>query len=535
MSRNVSRPSKRWNLSRARRPFGRSSATEPNGGRQEECAGVSSWRPRATATAPSGFSRLRSTVDVGTTVNPLDHDEAALLSVAHELPDSAIGVPRLISGLLALRLPYEHLIDEGIKTFVVIPRPRAPAASEGCDTRRVEPTVERDLRPFVAIGWIVALAASQAWLSWETGIRHLFAHDVVSYEAIAEAAPGLPSSSMPTQHAQRFPAHWLIGTIASATSTNLHDVYRVASVLCLLGVLLVMYCAFVRLGLGPRPLVIVFGLMATSVYPMRYLLAAPGMISDAVFLLGFSLLLLGFTDRRTSLVVVGILVATLGRQTAVPLGIVAAITIFFTWERQRRRTTSAVVLVACLGVSIAEWLVARSFATPGTADFRTSTLFGSLGHPIRLVVHGGIVGGDARAVLGILIPLAVIAGAWLRGRRPPGVPTLLTAAVLVQPFLLSPTWLVNNQPRLAALAVPGLALIAAEQLRNLPLANATVSVISAAMLIASFHARYSNVGLPNATVWATIVFIAALSITLAISWSRLVAPTRNGQKQASKA
>jgi hypothetical protein len=373
-----------------------------------------------------------------------------------------------------------------------------------------------ELRPFVLVGWIVLVLASQAWPTWGTGIRQLFASDVVSYEAIANAAPELPSASIAAQHAQRFPVHWLVGTIASTAAVNLHVVYRLASVLCLLGVLLVMFRIFVAIGLGVPAFTIASGLVVTSVYAMRYLLAAPGMLSDAVFLLGFSLLLLGFTRQSRWLVVVGISVAASGRQTAIPLGIVAALAILFTWEGRRRRTSAFLVLAACLGIYLAEWLVARTFSTPGSAGLRTSTLIGPLGHPVRLLLHGGIVGADARGVLGVLIPLAVIAGAWLRGRRPAGIPTLLTASVLVQPFLLSPAWVGKNEPRLASLALPGLALIAAEQLRDLWLSPTTVAVVSAAILIASFHPRFSDVGTPDTAVWAVLDVAAAAVITLAI-------------------
>lgn len=377
-------------------------------------------------------------------------------------------------------------------------------------------------------GWIALVLASQAWPSWGTGIRQLFAADVVEYEAIAKAAPGLPTTWLGAVHAQRFPVHWLVGTIAWASGANLHAVYRVGSVLCLLGVLLVMSRMFVRLGLGSGAFAIAIGLVATSVYSMRYLLAAPGMLADAIFLLGFALLLLGFTESSAWLVVVGIAVATLGRQTALPLAIVAAAAIFFTWdERRRRRTLPLLVLAACFGVYLAERLVAQGFSAPGSVGgLGTTTLLGSLGHPVRLLLHGGIVGAYARAVLGVLVPLAVIAGAWVRGRRPAGMPTLLTAAVLAQPLLLSPAWIPNNQQRLAALAVPGLALIAAGQLRDLPLPTATVVGVSAAMLIASLHPRYSDVGIPGTAVWGALDAAAAISIALALGWQGLVSEMR---------
>jgi hypothetical protein len=389
---------------------------------------------------------------------------------------------------------------------------------------------ERDIRLLITAAWIAVVVATQAWPSWETGIRQLFASDVASYERIAAAAPGLPSSSLATQHAQRFPAHWVTGTVASVTDANLHDVYRVASVLCLLAVVLVMYRVFANMVLGACAFAISMGLVVASVYSMRYLLAAPGMLSDAVFLLGFALLLLAFVDHSTGQAVVGVAVATLGRQTAVPLGVVAAIAILFVWE-QRRRSSAILVLSTCLGIFVTEWLVARSFSTPGSAGVETSTLLGSLGHPVRLLVKGGIVRGDARAVLGVLVPLGVIAGAWLRGKRPEPVPSLLTAAVLVQPLLLSPDWVANNQPRLAALALPGLAVVAAGQLRDLPLATTTLWVVLTAIFVASFHPRYSDVGTPNTTVWGAIDVVASVSIALALGRSRQAPATSRSREQ----
>jgi len=371
------------------------------------------------------------------------------------------------------------------------------------------------------VAWIAIVLATQAWPSWETGIRELFASDVSSYQRIAEAAPGLPTAPVPAQHAQRFPAHWAVGTIADLAGANLHDVYRVASLLCLLAIVLVMHRAFVALRLGPGPYALCIGLVAASAYPMRYLLAAPGMLSDAVFLLGFAMVALGFAQRHDRLVVAGVAIATLGRQTAVPLAFAAALALVVSWERPRALRVAAVTLALGVGVFCAEWIVARRFSSPGTGGFSSFTLLGSLDHPIRLVTREGIASADARAFLGLLVPLGLIAGAWLRGRRPPALPALLAASVLVQPFLLAPAWVSHNETRLAALALPALALVAAYQLRGLKLTSATIWCVAAAILAASFHSRYSDVGVPDSTVWAAIDVVASLSIALAIGWPRI--------------
>jgi hypothetical protein len=369
---------------------------------------------------------------------------------------------------------------------------------------------------FVLLGWVAIVAATQAWPSWGTGIRELFAADVASYQRIAAAAPGLPAAhSLAAQHAQRFPAHWLVGTVAWASGANLHAVYRAASLLCLLGMVLVLARAFNRLGLELGQFAVASGMVLTSVYSFRYLLAAPGMLSDAVFLLGFSVLVLGFVGESGALAVLGIAVATLGRQTAVPLGLVAAAAIVLTWERPRRRGSALLVAATCLGLYAGERVIAQSFTAPGTGGLRSATLLGS---------HAGFVSADARGVLGVLVPLGVIAGAWLGGQRPAGAPTALAASVLVQPFLLSPTWEVSNEPRLAALALPGLALVAAGQLRGLQLSTGVVVGVSAAMLLASLHPRYTDVGVPDRAAWAALDVLAALGIVLTLAlprWLRL--------------
>jgi hypothetical protein len=365
---------------------------------------------------------------------------------------------------------------------------------------------------------------TQAWLSWGTGIRENFDSDVTSYERIAAAAPGLPSSRLPAQHAERFPAHWLVGTTSYLTAVDTHLVYRVSSLLCLLGMLLVMHRILVTLRVSLGVHAICIGCVAAGAYPTRYLLAAPGMLSDAVFLLGFSIVALGFVERRDLFVVLGVTVAALGRQTAVPLAVASALALLLTRNRSAALRPALLTFGAGIGIFAAEWLVARSFSSPDLGGF---TIFSSLNHPIRLVREDGIAGFDARASLGLLVPLGLIAGAWIRGHRPPLVPVLLAASVIVQPLILAPQWVGPNETRLAALAIPGLVLVAACQLRATELSPATVAIVIVAILLASFHARYSSVGVPNSGTWAGFSVIAAMSIMVTIGWPRLTQGRRH--------
>jgi hypothetical protein len=79
----------------------------------------------------------------------------------------------------------------------------------------------------------------------------------------------------------------------------------------------------------------------------------------------------------------------------------------------------------------------------------------------------------------------------------------------------------DNSTRLAALALPALALVAAWQFRDVELPLATVLLASVAILAASFHARYSDMGVPDSADWAALEVIASVCIVIAVGWPRI--------------
>jgi hypothetical protein len=255
------------------------------------------------------------------------------------------------------------------------------------------------------------------------------------------------------------------------------------------------------------------------------------MLSDGVFLLGLTVVALGFVSRRDLVVVLGVAVAALGRQSAVPLAIGAAIAILVTRKRSAGRRTAAITVAVGVGVFVAELLVARSFSSSNLGGV---TSIRSFEHPIRLVTKEGIVGSDARAFLALLVPMGLIAGAWLRGSRPALVPVLLAASVIVQPLALA-QGIGHNETRLAALAIPALVVVAACQLRGTEVSPATTGIVILAILLASFHARYSSVGMPSSAAWAAVSVIAAISTVIALGWPRLTRGRKAADDSASRA
>src|SRR4051794_16901289 len=82
--------------------------------------------------------------------------------------------------------------------------------------------------PVLFVLLLAVEALTQAWRSWNGGIALLTARDVFSYEAIAAAAPGLPSADLPAQHAERWVPHRVLGTLSDWTGVSIHVVDAVA-------------------------------------------------------------------------------------------------------------------------------------------------------------------------------------------------------------------------------------------------------------------------------------------------------------------
>ena len=118
---------------------------------------------------------------------------------------------------------------------------------------------------------------------------------------ISRAAPSFPDERVLRPYAERFPAHWLVGTLADLTGASLESVYRVASIAFVAAAVVLTHAAIRTLGLDARAHAVALGLLAASAYPLHYLLAAPGMVSDGLFLAGLAPMLLGFVRGRLAL------------------------------------------------------------------------------------------------------------------------------------------------------------------------------------------------------------------------------------------
>lgn len=361
--------------------------------------------------------------------------------------------------------------------------------------------------------WSLLALAVQRWPSVGDGIRVQFASDARSYEVIARAAPGLPDTNVLRPFAERFPVHWLVGELANLTSAPLDDVYRAASVLCVGSALFVLHRALLHLRLDGARHGLALGGLAASAYPLHYLLAAPGMLTDGVFVLGLCVLLLGFTSGRFAVGLAGLAVATVGRQTAVPVGVAAAIWVLLVpaWRAGRLRRAAACILLPGAIYAVVH-VVADPFANAERGSLHDLTMLGFLTGIRPIADHLG------RVVLGLAPPAALALGAWRRsGTRLVTGPLLVAASIAAQPLVLGPSSNGSNEPRLAGLAAPALALAAGSFLASAPVRRVEAAFVAAALALGGFHHRYTHVGLTRNVVWAAVELACALAILVVLA------------------
>src|SRR5216117_2074420 len=93
----------------------------------------------------------------------------------------------------------------------------------------------------VAIGgaWLAFVWATTHWYSWQRTVDLLFGSDMVEYERVARAAPGLPDQPLPSQHADRFVPHYLVGPGSDVLHVGVRPLYY-ACAFALLGVIVLL-------------------------------------------------------------------------------------------------------------------------------------------------------------------------------------------------------------------------------------------------------------------------------------------------------
>ena len=364
-------------------------------------------------------------------------------------------------------------------------------------------------------GWLAFVLATERWRTWGDGVRLLYASDIEDYETMARAAPGLPSVQVQAPHADRWVPAWAAGTIHAELGVGLHAAFALLTASAVALTIAAVYVA-VRRATGDAPTVgLVVGALVASAYPVRYLLDAPGMLTDALFVLGLAGATLALVLADARLLVAALVVATLGRQTGVPVALVAAVVVLLDprWRSHRIRTAALAAVLPVLAY-LGPHLASSSFSDTSGRGLVAMTVGGSW------TAHS-TVSHVARCAIVLAVPAALLAVGVVRGRRPPSWgPLALGACVVVQALALAPDWS-HAEPRLAGLALPALLVAAAPGLASARLTRREWTAVAVGIALASLHHLYAYPANRTAE-WAALVVLGGFCCLVPLLGSRTV-------------
>jgi hypothetical protein len=298
--------------------------------------------------------------------------------------------------------------------------------------------------------------------------------DCAAYQAIAEAAPGLPPGQDMRYHwAQRYPLPWFLGLAAKGTGLSVNAWFAIAAYALTAGVTL-LFVGLARRLLRSGPLILLAtALLVFNPYMFRYYLTVPPMLTDLFFTLGLAVLLHGLLKPSVLCALLGALVMGSARQTA--LLCVPAIVLFLGageraggWSWQRRLGLAAATLPAIVFLySFTGW-VAAAFAGESynlthvtgifswfTEHYSTAKLADFvLRFAIMLVMPAALFVPLLYVQRRRLYPLCRSAVDLRHGRlAEPLLLLLFAGAILAQPVLAGPGWAIDSVQRYCGMAL----------------------------------------------------------------------------------
>jgi hypothetical protein len=384
--------------------------------------------------------------------------------------------------------------------------------------------------------WLAAVWATTHWYAWQRTIDLLFGSDVVEYERVARAAPGFTNEPLPSQHADRFVPHYLVGLVSDALHVDDRGVYYVLAFVLLGLIVLLVDRLIAPFGLRRLEYTVVLGALVANPYLFRFLAICPGRLADSVFILGGLVALLGLLRGNVWLLIGGLVAATLGRSEAVfPLAALAPFGVLLSseWRRlpgRRRAASAACALVVPFAVYGLIRLLDHTFSVRDHPGFFGLTIFGTFRD---LPGSGGRFGLHiSRILVGIAAALAVLVGALVARRLGRFAPlpfpfwAALAGGIAVsgEAFLLNPTWINGSEPLLAGLGAAFFAVAAAAALGSLDRERWTLGirgglVALAALAVTSLNHRYAAITpVSTAAQFAGLTAVAATVLAAAVAF-----------------
>jgi hypothetical protein len=366
------------------------------------------------------------------------------------------------------------------------------------------------------------------WSSLMAAIELVQATDAYYYLAIANVTPALPVDLLPYHFAQRWMPHYLVGLVATAPSLSIERAYLLVGLVLCLAIFWLSLVTILNEVKDRGVAILLFLFIVLSPFAYRLFIFVPALLADLVFVLGLAVVLRGLLLGRLSWVVVGMVLATSGKQMSLLLlpGV-----LLYTWSRFSVSSGRPRALANCLVVLVAT-VIAYAFLIKTSAHF---SLQNSITSSILFALFPWLFSAHfspsllAEHFFRILIPTAPFFGvlvlAWRKvaincSDRPNFTNQLFTLesvslllmvlGPMAYAFLPGPQVQMGNQSRYVALTLLPLALLVGRLLPEIRLQTDARDYLVFALLACgySYHHRYTVVQ-ANPSLFL-VVHVAAL-------------------------
>lgn len=330
------------------------------------------------------------------------------------------------------------------------------------------------------------------------------ATDVYSYLVISSSAPNLPAESISFHFSQRWIPHYLVGRLAGFLGMDLGLAYGFANGAVVASILVLAWGILLQVARDQTLGVLIFLLLALSVFSFRLYIFVPGLFADLVYVLGLTVALKGCISRRFSFIVLGMLVATMGKQLSLLVLPGLTLYIYIAWTRLvgRVKAFSMSALLSLVVIAFYQFLIyaSASFALPNSITGNVLFAF----FPWLISSHFTLAL-LLEHLFRIFLPLLPFMLIWVLA---PGGLThklhvlgageamawiLMILGPMAYAFLPGPEVQMGNQSRYVGSVMLPMAILVLKTLPDikLHLRLADYVVLAAVLLVLSYHHRYT--------------------------------------------
>ena len=167
---------------------------------------------------------------------------------------------------------------------------------------------------------IVYLIATNTYFSYEQSLISGGA-DGLSYFEISKFAPKLSEIPLQPIHAERFFFPYLIGLLNKIFFIEIYSLYQIFVIIIIVLINYVLVRILKNMGVNSFNLLFSITLLNFNPYLTRYYISNPLILNDLIFMLGSLNSILGITTKNKKTLYIGLITASLARQSAIAIPI----------------------------------------------------------------------------------------------------------------------------------------------------------------------------------------------------------------------